>query len=257
MKYYQNIKNTIDFFLRNHLVFSRKNYFEKNEVKDGLFNTKELIMHEEFLFKKYDLSFLKNNSTKQNYMENLYVLDLLDRFLGVDFKKDLKVLDIGCKNWFYAKAEYLFFRKRCPNLIIDGIEIDPNRLYSNFYSRGEVAKFNIKDLNGANFIAKDFLEHDKKYDYIIWILPFVVKYPHLKWGLPQKYFQPKKMLLHAYNSLNPGGKMLIINQGEVEYEVQKMLCNELNIKYLPIGKIESDFLTCEHKRYGILIESLI
>ena len=66
MKYFQNLKNTIDFFLRNRFEFSRKNYSEKNEVKDEVFNTKELIMHEEFLLKKYDLSRLKNNSTKHS-----------------------------------------------------------------------------------------------------------------------------------------------------------------------------------------------
>lgn len=256
MKHLQNLKNTIDFFLRQHFAFSRNNYYEKNEDKDGLFIAKEIIEHEKFLLKKYDLTTLKNNSTRQNYLENLYTIDLLDRLFDIDFKDNLKVLDIGCKNWFYAQGEYSFFKKHCSSLAIDGIEIDVNRLYSNFFSRNEAAKFYKKNLDGANYIKGDFLRHNKKYDYIVWILPFVVEYPHLKWGLPRKYFKPEKMLMHAYNSLNDGGKMLIINQGEIEYDVQKKFCEKLKIPYFELGELKSDFLDYEIKRYGLLIKSL-
>lgn len=260
MKHLQDLKNRIDFFIRQQFVFSRKNYFEKNENKDRLFGSIELINQEKKLFEKYDLEFLKSSSTCQNYLENLYTIDLLDKFLSIDFHNSLKVLDIGCKNWFYAKGEYSFFKKYCSNLALDGIEIDVNRLYSNFFARKEAAKFYSQNLEGANYIEGDFLKYNQKYaikyDYIVWILPFVVEYPHLKWGLPQKYFQPEKMLNHAFESLNPAGKMLIINQGENEYEVQKELCKKLNITYTPLGEIKSDFLEYKHKRYGMLIESL-
>ena len=60
-----------------------------------------------------------------------------------------------------------------------------------------------------------------KYDYIIWFLPFVLYEPHKYWGLPKKYFYPEKLLDHAYNLLNQNGEMLIVNQGEKEFEVQK------------------------------------
>lgn len=242
-----NIKNNIDFFMRQHFNFSRKNYSEQNEPKDE-------ISGEEFLLEKFDLDSLKSNSTKQNYLENLYTLDLLDKYLDVNYQENLSVLDIGCKNWFYAKGEHAFFKKYCKNLFLDGIEIDGNRLYSNFYSRAEVAKFHIKNLNGTNYIQKNFLNHNKKYDYIIWILPFIIEEPLLKWGLPKNFFQPEEMLLHAYNSLNPDGKIFIINQGIIEYELQKSLCEKLNLPYKLLEEIKSSFLSYKHKRYGILIE---
>lgn len=261
MKYFvSNIKNNIDFFLRNKLVFSRKNYFEKNEDKDGLFPDKNSIQREKFLLEKYNLDYLKSHSTVQNYLENLYTIDLLDKYLEITPKDNLSVLDVGCKNWFYAKGEYFFFNKYCEKLSLNGIELDPNRVYTNLYSRAEVAKFHLKDLQGVNYIKKDFLayklEHNEKYDFIIWILPFVAYEPLQKWGLPKKYFQPKEMLAHAYDSLKEGGELFIINQGEAEYEEQKKLCDELNILYSQVGEVDSFFINYKINRYALLIKKL-
>lgn len=252
---FQNLKNNIDFFLRQHLNVSRKNYFVENEPKDGLFVTKELIEREKILVEKFDLDYIKSNSTRQNYLENLYTVDLLDKYLNIDYKNDLSILDVGCKNWFYAKGEHFFFKKYCKSLVLVGIEIDPNRLYTNFYTRGEVAKFHIKNLADTYYIAENFLENNKKYDYIIWILPFVVENPLIKWGLPKKYFQPEKMLTHALNSLNENGEIFIINQGEDEYKIQKALCEKLNITYTPLGEVKSEFLQYQIPRYSVLIKN--
>ncbi|MPN41727.1 hypothetical protein SDC9_189282 [bioreactor metagenome] len=206
---------------------------------------------------KYELNVLKNNSTIQNYLENLYTIDLLDRYLPVEKAEELNVLDIGSKNWFYASAEYQFFKKYSEKLALDGIEIDSNRLYSNFYSRAEVAKFYTKNLDDANYIKGDFLQHNKEYDYLIWFLPFVFKRPHLLWGLPEKYFKPDKMLAHAFESLKfsegKSGKIFIINQGNDEFLAQKKLCDDLNLPYNEIGEVKSPFMTYKHPRFLILV----
>lgn len=254
MDWFENIKNSVDFFLRQHLTFSRKNYFEQNEDKEGLLAKPKALDKEQELINKYDLEYIKNNSTKQNYLENLYTIDILDKYLKIDFTKDLKVLDIGCKNWFYAKGEYFFFKKYCDNLKMDGIELDSNRLYTNFYSRKQVALFHIKDLKNTNYIEGSLLNHAGKYNYIIWILPFVIKDPLIKWGLPIKYFQPAELLKKAYDLLENGGSMLIINQGKYEYEIQQKLCYESGIKYTPIGEVKSEFLTYNIQRYSILVK---
>lgn len=266
MKFLLNdLKNKFDFSLRRKFNFSRKNYDEKNEDKNGLFKDDS---REKCLVEKYGLDWLKNNSTRLNYSENLYILDLLDRFLlspltltlspeGQGDKAPLrgaakppsKILDIGCKNWFYAKGEYFFFKKHCDAFKLNGIELDSNRLYTNFFSRAEVAKFHIKDLENTNYIEDDFLNHNEKYDYIIWILPFVFEYPHLKWGLPLSYFKPEVMLKHAYESLNEGGQIFIINQGEAEFEYQQKLCEKLKLTFNTIGKVESEFIKYKIERY--------
>lgn len=265
MEIFENIKNSVDFFLRQKFAFSRKNYSEKNEDKEGLLASPKALEKEQELIAKYDLDYLKNNSTRQNYLENLYTIDVLDKHFtphpgfahplpqGARVK-ELKVLDIGCKNWFYAKGEYFFFKKYCQNLQLNGIELDSNRLYTNLYSRKQVALFHIRDLQNTNYIEGNLLNHSAKYNYIIWILPFVVKDPLIRWGLPMKYFQPAELLKKTYDLLENSGSMLIINQGEYEYEVQQKLCEKLEIKYNTFGEVKSEILTYNIPRYSILIE---
>ncbi len=254
MNYFsENLKNIFDFSIRKLTKFSRKNYEEKNEAKENIFNSVEEIERENFLTEKYSLTEFKNNSTKTNYLENLYLLDVLDKYLKIEIKDSPNILDIGSKNWSYAKSEYFFFKQNCAKFLLDGIEIDAHRLYSNLYSRKEVAKFHIKGLENTNYIEGNFLNHTKKYNCIIWSLPFIKKYPHLKWGLPLEYFRPDEMLRQAYESLKPSGQMMIINQGIEEFEIQKQLCKRLNIHIQFAEKIESPFSNYKMDRYLILV----
>ena len=222
---FKNLKNTIDFFIRNKTKFSRKNFVEKNE---------KLL--------------------QRNKQENLYTKDILEQTLSKQNKNELKILDIGSKNWFYAKGEYEFFQSFCPKFTLDGIEIDAYRLYSNFYTRYEVAKFYTRNLKNTNYIAGNLLNLETKYNYIIWFLPFVLKEPLIAWGLPLKHFCPEKLLQHAYNLLAPNGEMLIINQGELEAQEQKILLESLDIPFEFKGEIKSKFFEYKNKRFAFIIK---
>ncbi len=221
---FENIKNNIDFFIRNKTKFSRKNFVEKNEEK---------LLH--------------------NYLENLYTFDILEQCLKSSNAENAFILDIGSKNWYYAKGEYYFFKSFIKKPHMDGVELDAYRLYSNLYSRYETAKFYIKDLKNTNYIAGDFLSINKNYDYIVWFLPFVTKKPLRHWGLPDRYFMPKKLLAHAYKILNPNGQMLIVNQSINEAIIQKQLLEELNIKYTEKGIVKSNFLEYKNDRYAFIV----
>lgn len=221
---FDNLKNNIDFFIRNKTKFSRKNFVERSSLL-----------------------------LERNEQENLYTKDILEQCFikGDNFK--IKCLDIGCKNWFYAKGEYEFFKSFCDDVYLDGVELDAYRLYSNFYSRYEVAKFYTKDLLNTKYIAGDLLDLDDKYDYIVWFLPFVFAEPLVYWGLPLRHFCPKKLLMHAYSLLNVGGQMLIVNQCEDEMEEQKKLLNELNIPFEYKGEVQSKYFEYRNKRYAFVV----
>ncbi len=248
------MKNRIDFYLRNLFRFSRKGYQDTPENKEGIFDEK-ISTKEERLIRRYNLKKFRETSSRSNYLENLFVLELLDDYLRPKRKKQLKVLDIGSKNWSYAKAEHSFFKKFTPqgNLTLDGIELDAYRVYSNFYSRYDAAKYHSEGLLGANYIVGDFMQHIGKYDYIIWILPFVSNYPHKMWGLPKKFFKPKEMLEKAFNDLTEDGVMLLVNQDEDEYILQKELLEELEIPYMPCGKFKCSFFEYKYPRYVSII----
>lgn len=221
---FEDFKNSIDFFIRSKTKFSRKNYVEKNE--------QELA---------------RNNA------QNEYVFEILDRYFLKSQKQNLQVLDIGCKNWFYAKGEHRFFSSFSSDFALDGVEIDAYRLYSNFYSRYEVAKYHIKDLKNTNYVAANLLDLDKKYDYIIWFLPFVTYAPHKSWGLPKKYFCPDKMLNGAISLMNDGAQMIIINQGEKERDIQKNMLEKLGLDFEFLGEIKNQYYNFENKRFGFLV----
>ncbi|HBG49116.1 MAG TPA: hypothetical protein DDW90_06370 [Cyanobacteria bacterium UBA9971] len=247
---------------------------------------------EKFYFEKYHLQEFKDNSTCRNYLENLAVIELLESCFNKEFlapllpennKNSVKILDIGSKNWFYASGEWSFFKYsplcHCEELAtkqstycsmdnglspcfarnndriiyLDGIEIDAFRVYSDFHTRWDYAQFYIKNLENTQYIAKDFLCHNGKYDYIIWFFPFVTEFPLQEWGLPLSKFKPAEMLKHAYDSLNPGGKILIVNQDEKEYVIQEDLLKDLNLHYKKKGDFKNSFLEYEHKRFVTVI----
>ena len=218
-----DLKNSIDFFIRNNTKFSRKNFVELNP-----------------------------EHVERNKKENLYTKDVLEQVFTKIKKSNMNILDIGCKNWFYAKGEYDYFESFCEDFCLDGVELDAYRLYSNLYSRYETAKFYIKDLKNVNYIVGNLLSINKKYDYIIWFLPFVFEEPLKYWGLPKKFFDPVNLLVHAYGLLEVGGQMLIVNQGLDEFEEQKRLLNNIGIPYDSIGLINSQFFQYKFDRYRFI-----
>ena len=241
ISFFNDLRNGFDFFLRSHITFSRKNYSEGTGVNIDCTD-----------FSNYNLSLLKDLS-ERNVKENLYFLNIFDKYLTKKQDSDVSLLDLGSKNWNYVKSEYLFASSLSSKLHLDGIELDAFRLNNQFYSRFEIAKFYTKDLENTNYIPGDFMEHKGCYDYIIWILPFIKKYPLIKWGLPLKYFKPKEMLLHAYNCLKDGGELLIINQGEEEYTIQQKLNRELGLDDVLYGEIPDVFNLFLNKRYCLKI----
>ena len=134
---FRDARNKFDFWFRNFTKFSRKNFNEKKQ---------QLI--------------------ERNINENLYLEDILEQSFIKTKKENLHILDIGSKNWFYVKGEYKYFKNFCNNFRLDGIEIDAHRLYNNLYSRYEVAKFHMKNLNNTNYICDNLLNLSNKYDYI-------------------------------------------------------------------------------------------
>lgn len=243
-----DLRNSFDFFIRNHITFSRKNYSEKQQEYRDVLCDEEQIKFYQNLNDKYDTQIIEN-STNRNFCENLYFLNVFDKYLTKKTADNISVLDIGSKNWSYVKSEYLFLKSFARDFNLTGIELDAYRMCTNFYTRYEIAKFYTKNLPNTNYVAGDFMQHNEKYNYIIWILPFIKEYPLVKWGLPLKYFKPEEMLLHAYDSLKECGELLIINQGEEEYSIQQKLNKKLNLPSEYYGEIEDIFSLFKNQRY--------
>lgn len=223
---FEDFKNEIDFFIRNKTKFSKKNFIEKDE-----------------------------KVLEINKAQNKYFKEIFEQYFFKTKKNNLQILDIGSKNWFYAKSMHEFFSSFSSNFTLDGVEIDGYRLYSNLYSRFEVAKYYIKDLKNTNYIVDDLLNINKKYDYITWFLPFITYEPLKYWGLPKRYFCPERLFNHALGLLNSGGQMLIVNQGEKERDIQKQMLINSKTHFEFLGEIKNEFYQFENKRFGFIVRN--
>ncbi len=256
----ENLKNTIDFNLRNTLKLKRKVTHLKNESKQGLFGSLPQKMRafaedkEQVLYTKYNLDHLKNNSTQREYIENLTVLEILENyFLQADIKPDAHILDVGSKNWHYIEALHNFFNNKAPDALIDGIEIDAYRMYINFHTRYDYAMHRISHMPNVRYIVGDVLEHKDKYDDILVFYPFVTPEPLIRWGLPLSRLKPVQLIEHLYDILNPGGRILVVNQFESEYLVIKTILEGLGHEYKDYGEYTSSFIYNECRRFVLLI----
>ena len=69
-----DLKNRIDFYLRNLIKLSRTDYSELNEPKDEISFSEDEKSTEIKLLERYNFHSYKNSSTVVNYCQNLYTL---------------------------------------------------------------------------------------------------------------------------------------------------------------------------------------
>jgi hypothetical protein len=242
----KNLLNTLTFWIRNKIALKRPIKSIYNQDKSDLFG-KETALEEKKLIQTYHLQDLYDNSTITTYKENLYTVKLLEDSLSnqeIDWNKsELKVLDIGSKNFSYATGINNFFGyfnniqniKR--EIYLDGVEVDPYRIMIDLHSRYDYARYHIKKLGNTRYLTLDFLEFPQKgYDFITWFLPFIVKEPLIRWGIPMKYLKPVDMLTHAFSLLATGGIMLVVNQLETEKNIQLKIIRQLGLNYSVVEK---------------------
>lgn len=235
--------NGLFFGLRQRLGWSRGGFREPPESKDGLYDdlppdrAAAAGAREAALAARYGLEELRADTTRRNYRENLYLLDLLDaawEAAGPPLPAPPRVLDVGVKNWYYVRALHRFLARAGraagePDRPVDltGLELDPYRVYADLYSRYDYARWHMRGLAGCRYLAGDFLDHGERYDLVLLLFPFVLERPLLEWGLPLAHFQPRRFLAHALARLVPGGALLVVNQGPEEAREQLELLASL------------------------------
>ncbi|MDH4275059.1 MAG: hypothetical protein OEW08_08475 [Gammaproteobacteria bacterium] len=194
---------------------------------------------------RYDMSRWVEACNRWEYTENLYLLDVLDRY--VKTTSTSQCLDIGAKSWSYLPALHSFTQTAW-----DGVELDCYQRHWNMVTRRAYAEYISRHFNDSRYIPGSLLDISEEYDFITWILPFVTPGPLEQWGLPSRYYQPAQLLQHAWGLLKPGGSIFIINQGEKEGIRQRKLFAEAKISARYLGSITSRFSPFINMRVGWL-----
>jgi hypothetical protein len=182
------------------------------------------------------------------FQENLYVLDVLDRYLGTRPNPG-RGLDIGCKNWSYVPALYAWSGSAW-----DGVELDAHRRYATLVTRRAYGEYMAAPFPGCRYIPGSLLDVEQRYSVVTWFLPFVRVEPLLAWGLPRRFFEPLRLLRHAWQRVLPGGRMLVVNQGRGEAEIQGELFRKTEIPARFLGEIVSTSSPFKKSRFGWLAE---
>jgi hypothetical protein len=213
---FESLLNGIFFKLRQSLRLSRRGYHEK-ACRILAVSDVSLARKIQTLKKTYAANF-EEFFNLENTLENYHLLDVLDqakRKLLFAPSKNQSVTDVGCKNFYYVGALQSFFQPRQ----LHGVEVDAYKLYQDLHTRLSYAESYLTHFPAAHFHPSDFLKFSCPSDGITLFYPFVVEYPLIKWTLPLKLFQPKKIFEHAFSLLHANGWLLMMNQGADERDV--------------------------------------
>jgi len=249
------IRNQLDYPLRQLVRWRRPGLHLRNEPKDNLFgdlSPDERLIAEagaRRLLVAYRLHTLYTASTRRNYRENLFYLEMLERALReaiVDLPPAVYAADVGCSHWFYVKALYgllSWWSTDQPRTVyLDGFEVDAFRVYADLHSRYDHAQSHLGSLPGVRYITTPFTTQPGKYDLVTMLFPFVFRRDALEWGLPHYLFRPRELLAEVWHSVRPGGTLIVVNQGEAEHREQQALMAEAGIKLTGAFRHDSLFV---------------
>jgi hypothetical protein len=259
-----NLRNMVDYPLRQffHLRRGTVSYTNDREFDDYAHltepdRTRAQQYEKRYLF-KYRLEKIKRELTAGNYYENVFYLHMLQEAfdqLKPSISQQILAADVGTSHWFYVQALWSFYTwyqtDTARQVILDGYEADAFRLYSDFHSRYDHAITHIGGLPDVHFKPTGFASGEAQYDIITLFFPFVFERDLLKWGLPSQNFNPTELIKTAWNSIKPGGVLMIVNQGMDEHRKEQEICVELSIPVKVNLHIEPLLFKYDYERYII------
>ncbi len=237
-----SVGNTVKFRLRRLAKTQRGKRLENKESKNDLFRhlekseQKKTLDQALFLKKQFHLDHFWEKTSRKNLLFNLFYIEMLDKALTLAtprLPEIISVADIGSSNWEYVQGLHAVIKWwRSPagrQLQLTGFEKDPYRINTDHYSCFDHALGHIDDLKNVHYQPVRFKQQTNQYNVITIVHPFVFPQDHINWGLPSHTFNPHKQLLTAWNSIKPGGALIIINQGRTQHLAQReiMLTEEI------------------------------
>ncbi|MBP7691697.1 MAG: hypothetical protein KA764_07255 [Anaerolineales bacterium] len=260
------LRNALDFPLRQFFRWRRPGLHWRNEPKHALFAAlaePERVAAEaaaDRLLTHYPLDYLHAHSRTDNYRENLFYLELLERALEAAapaLPAEINAGDIGPSHWFYVQALYALWtgwRAAAPRAVtLTAYESDAYRVYLDLYSRWDHAHAHLRGLPAerVRYEPRAFPPQPAAFDALTLLFPFVFERDHLEWGLPGPLFSPAALLADAWLSLKPGGVLIIVNQGEAEHHAQRQLLEAHAIPAAAAFRHESQLFHYPLPRYGL------
>ncbi len=194
--------------------------------------------------------------TAQDVKAAQEVETFLELFTWPDAKtprETIRIVDVGCRNFYLAPILDRMFRNRgyCPR--IDGVELDAYRRLRNLRTRKAYGDYFASSVPQAKFHACNFLDWKEEAELIFLLNPFVLERSLLAWGLPLKYLQPKQIVEHCVRRLTAGGRLLLSTPSVKEMSVVSEIVESFGMERLQAGNWKASSKTTQKQsRFGAL-----
>lgn len=261
-----SFRNALDYPLRQFFKWQWPMRRVKNQPKADLYRHLNAIERQqaeavaERLRDQYHLGAFFASSKADNYRENLYYLEMIERALNSaagTLPEIIAAADIGVSHWFYIQALNAALKWWCSEegrtVDLLGYEMDAYRIYADFHSRYDRALAHIGGLQNAQYIPQAFEAQPGRFDLITMFFPFIFVKDHLKWGLPKAAYDPVLLLDDIWNSLAPEGILLVVNQGVEEHQRQIDLFRSLGIQPVEAFEHTSHLYQYPHPRHMLVV----
>ncbi|MDQ2068993.1 hypothetical protein [Natronospira bacteriovora] len=250
MAWLLNLRREIDWQIKQALTWShppRKTLARLKDIHDELPAPARARL--DALAQRYELSHWEHICNPQEMLESLYVLDLLDRHLpNPEPGPNARTLDIGAKSWPYLPGLYAW-----QPTAWTGVELDAHLRYIDLTTRRAHGEAMARAHPGCQYRADNVLQLQGQFQLITWFLPFFTPEPLARWGLPQRFFMPERLLKHVYAQLAPNGQLFITHQSEKEANAQATLLDQCKIQTAERLHLESPFAPERGQHPGWLI----
>lgn len=254
MTVFAQLHNAIDYPLRQLFRWGRGGLRWRNESKTEVYaHNPPAAAEAQRLHATYDLAVFARHSRARNYRENLYYLALIESALTPPPTGWGRVADIGASDWFYVQALYAYLKRAQPATELIAYEADAYRVYNDLHSRQDYAHAYMRGLPEQRVIyePRAFIAQPSGFDLVTLFFPFVFERDHLAWGLPRGLFRPQALLGAAWESVRPGGSVLIVNQGADEHTAQLAMATTLGIAVSYAARFESPLFHYSLPRFVI------
>lgn len=192
----------------------------------------------------YDVSRFATLCRRPELFQSLHRLDLLDRYVA---ETPPGGLDVGCLNWTYLPALAAF--RPGP---WDGYELDGYQRYVSMDTRGAQGRHMAGAVGDATYRVGSILDVAGQWGLVTWFLPYVVERPLVSAGLPDRFFQPARMLAHVWSLVAPGGTLFVMNADLDEDTHQGRLLAEAGIAASRLGWVRSVYDDADDENHGWL-----
>lgn len=222
----------LDWRLRNTFRWRRGAPALPHAPKDGLFGP-EAAPEAARLIQTYGLEAWAEAAGREALATSLFYVQLVERALreaGVELPDPLAAVDVGTSDWFYVRGLHAVLAHGGRHVTLDGLEVDPWRVYRDGYSRLDHALAHIGPLAGVNFLPGDACSYDRPVTLAFMFYPFLFRPDLVGWGLPRRMLRPASLLAHVAGRLVPGGWLIVTNLSEAEREAQHRLLEEAGLE---------------------------